>query len=222
MNSRPRVTSLEFGSLLSYTPRGASPKIRQAKQVMLAIKADDFVGQPPIPMSRWLVEAVKQEMSKLPFAHFFSPNAVLVPVPSSSLMQPGTLWVPARMARSLVAAGIGSRVLPCLTRVKPLRKAAMSDASSRPVPSEQYETMGVQGTVQSTPKEIVLVDDIVTRGATFLGAANRLAEAFPYAEMRSFAAMRTISDPNDFESYYKPEMGWIKYREETGDTLRRP
>ena len=189
---------------------------------MLAIKADDYVGQPPIPMSQWLAQTVKQELSKLPFIHFFSPNTVLVPVPSSSLMQPGTLWIPDRIARSFVAVGVGRQVLACLARTKPLRKAAMSDASSRPTPAEQYETMGVQGTVQGTPKELVLVDDIITRGATFLGAANRLAEAFPSAEIRGFAAMRTISDSSEFESYYKPEKGWIRYREETGDTLRRP
>jgi len=138
-------------------------------------------------------------------------------------MQPGTLWVPDRIAKALVADGVGNEVLKSLARVKPIRKASMSDASSRPMPAEQYETMGVQRIIREpSPSEIVLVDDIVTRGATFLGAANRLVEAFPSARIRGFAAMRTISDPSDFETFYEPVQGKIRYREDTEDTLRRP
>ncbi|MDA4132801.1 MAG: phosphoribosyltransferase, partial [Thaumarchaeota archaeon] len=70
--------------------------------------------------------------------------------------------------------------------------------------------------------ELLLVDDIVTRGATLLGAANRLAEAFPDARIRGFAAMRTVSNPSDFVDAYQPCTGTIRYREMTGDSLRRP
>ncbi len=190
---------------------------------MNAIKADDFVDQPPILMSEWIGRTVQQQLRSLPFAPFFTPGTVLVPVPSSSLMRPDTLWVPDRIARALVAEGVGREVLRSLARVRPIRKAATSDASERPMPTEQYETMGVQRIIREpSPSEIVLVDDIVTRGATLLGAANRLLEAFPSARIRGFAAMRTMSDPSDFEAYYKPERGWITYREATKDTLRRP
>ncbi len=190
---------------------------------MLAIKTDDFVDQPPILMSQWIARTVQQQISSLPFADFFKPSTVLVPVPSSSLMQPGTLWVPDRIAKALVARGIGREVVECLARVKPIRKAAISDPSQRPSPAEQFETIGVQGRIsEPKPDEIVLVDDIVTRGATLLGAANRLAEAFPSAQVRGFATMRTISDSSEFERLYHPVQGIIRYREATGDTLRRP
>ena len=190
---------------------------------MLALKGDHFVDQPLILMSHWIARTVQQQMPRLAFAHFFTPTTVLVPVPSSSLMRPGTLWAPDRIAKALVANAIGREVVECLARVKPLRKAAMSDASSRPKPAEQYETISVQGAIsEPKPNEIVLVDDIITRGATFLGAANRLVEAFPGARIRCFAAMRTISDPSEFKSLYDPVLGSIRYREETGDTLRRP
>ncbi len=190
---------------------------------MLAIKGDHFANQPPILMSHWIARTVQQQMPRLAFAHFFTENAVLVPVPSSTLMQPGTLWAPDRIAKALVANAIGREVVECLARVKPLRKAAISDPSSRPKPSEQYESIGVQGAIsESKPAEVVLVDDIITRGATFLGAANRLVEAFPGTRIRGFAAMRTISEPSEFRSLYDPVLGNIRYREETGDTLRRP
>ena len=43
--------------------------------------------------------------------------------------------------------------------------------------------------------DVILVDDVVTSGATILGVASKLAERFPDVEIKAFAAMRTISDP---------------------------
>lgn len=43
------------------------------------------------------------------------------------------------------------------------------------------------------PDEILLVDDVVTRGATLLGAANKLVDAYPNARISTFAAIRTIN-----------------------------
>ena len=41
--------------------------------------------------------------------------------------------------------------------------------------------------------DIVLVDDVVTRGATILGAAWVLRDSMPLATLRAFAAVRTMS-----------------------------
>jgi hypothetical protein len=54
------------------------------------------------------------------------------------------------------------------------------------------------------------------------GAANRLAEAYPEALIRGFAAVRTISNPYEFEELYRPVKGTIEFREDLQDTLRRP
>ena len=48
----------------------------------------------------------------------------------------------------------------------------------RPTAEQHYESISVQG-ILSEPEEILLVDDVVTRGVTLLGCANRLADAFP-------------------------------------------
>ena len=45
----------------------------------------------------------------------------------------------------------------------------------------------------TTPTSITIVDDVVTRGSTFLAMHQRLAEAFPLAEIRCFAVVRTMS-----------------------------
>jgi adenine/guanine phosphoribosyltransferase-like PRPP-binding protein len=135
-------------------------------------------------------------------------------------MQPDTLWVPERIAVAMVGVGIGKIVASCIVRVKPVPKAAFSVPADRPTPLVHYESTVVQGLL-SEPDEIVLVDDIVTRGATLLGVANRLADAYPKTFIRAFAAMRTISSPNEFEKEYDPCKGTIELRPQ-GDTLRRP
>ncbi len=218
-----RITLLDYGSLLSYSPRGTSAEIQQAREVMKMIKADDFFENSPIPVSEWIARTILENKGTLPFASFFHKDTVLVPVPSSSLMQRDSLWVPSRIANALAKNGLGKEVIPFLKRETPVRKAAWSKASERPKAKEHIATMSVQGRIsEPSPSQILLVDDIVTRGATLLGAANRIVEALPMAQVNAFAAMRTISDSSDFETLYKPVLGSIRYRPGTEDTIRQP
>ena len=114
-----QLSQLEFGTLLSYAPRGDSPEILHSKDVMVALKRDGFVGEPPILMSEWVARTIQRGRTALPFASFFQPNTILVPTPKSSLMQPNTLWVPERIATALVkrAREDRSTVLPFLPRM---------------------------------------------------------------------------------------------------------
>lgn len=197
--------------------------MQDAYQVMLAIKQDPFGGDPPILMSERIAKAVQENLTSLPFAYFFQPDTILVPVPKSSLMLKDTLWVPERIATALARRRIGSQVDSCLVRTTAVRKAAWSKASERPKPKEHFASLSVQRRISGPPpKDILLVDDIITRGSTLLGAANRLAEAFPDARIRAFGAMATISDPGDFVAISKPLVGSIQYRPSTEDTIRRP
>lgn len=214
------LSQLEFSALLSYAPRGESAEIRHSKDVMIKLKKDGFVGEPPVLMSQWVAQTIQRSRATLPFASFFQPNTTLVPIPKSSLMQPNTLWVPLRIATALVGMGLGKEVVSSLVRDKPVPKAALSMPSDRPTAIEHYDSMSVQGRL-SKPEEILLVDDVITRGATILGAANRLADVFPQTRIRAFAAMRTISNPDEFDKVYVPCVGTIELWE-SGGTLRRP
>ena len=217
-----RLNQLEFGSLLSYCPRGgSSEEIQRSRQIMRIIKNDSFVEDPPVLMSNWISSTMERRRSELPFGSFFRTNSVLVPLPRSSLLQPDSLWVPERIANALVKRGFGERVMPCLARTRAVRKSATSQANQRPTPTEHFASLTVQGKLELA-EDIVLIDDIVTRGHMIIGAANRLLEAFPSARIHAFAAMRTISDWTDFSHIYDPLIGRIEYREAYDDCLRRP
>ena len=114
------LTQLEFGALNLHPSRGNTPKSIQSKDVMIALKRDQFVNTPPILVSDWIAKRVQDKITELPFGQFFRSNIILVPVPKSSLMKPNTLWVPERIATALVALGLGKKVESCLIRTKPI------------------------------------------------------------------------------------------------------
>ena len=192
---------------------------------MYNLKMDRYVKDSsdktnPILMSDWIAGTLQELGKILPFADYFGEDVLLVPVPKSSLMKRDTLWVPERISKALARKGLG-KSSSCLKRVKPVRKSAYSIPAERPKPMEHYDSMEVQGNFEPS-REIVLIDDIVTRGSTICGAANRLIEAFPDSRIRAFAAMRTIRSPVEFTGFSSPIIGTIRFREKQGDTTIEP
>ena len=166
------LSVVEFGSLLTYSPRGTSDSEQRSRTWMQNLKNDLSSSNPPIVMSRRISNVIKQMMATLPFSHFLKINPILVPIPNSTLMRPGALWVPQRLANAFVQNGLGIAVEECLKRVFPLRKSATSSARDRPKADEHYAPLEVQKGLFE-PKEILLIDDIVTRGATILGGSEQ-------------------------------------------------
>lgn len=216
-----RLQRIQFGALLSYSPHGKTPKVVASKGAMSAVKNDEFIiaSGNRIQMSEFVAQSVKEKRGNLPFSHLFDSNSILVPTPSSALKKPDSLWVPNRIALALKRE-LGCEVAECLVRVKPLPKSATSAASSRSTAAQHFESLEVQEII-AQPKSILLIDDVVTRGATLFGAANRLAESYPDAQIAAFAALRTISNPAEFKSVNDPVKGFITLQS-NGGTLRRP
>jgi predicted amidophosphoribosyltransferase len=212
------LSTLEFGSLLTYSPSGNSEAEKRSKTAMRNLKNDQYLSNPPILMSNFISALIKEKITKLPFADFFKNNPILVPIPNSSLMTSETLWVPKRLADALIRNGLGKTTEECLKRTNPLPKAATSLARNRPTAAQHYHSIEVQTTL-SDPIEFLLID-VVTRGATMIGAANKLLDAFPRASIRAFAAMRTMSPPYIFAKTIDPCKGVITFVDE--EAFRRP
>ncbi len=113
------------------------------------------------------------------------------------------------------------RRIQILKRDSYLRKSSTSSPEDRPLPEEHFDSLKVKKCLDDL-SEIVLIDDIITRGHTMLGAAWKILDVFPNAKVCGFAAMRTISNPSEFKDFYDPVKGEIEYRTELGDALRRP
>lgn len=153
-------------------------------------------------------------------AELFDAGPTLVPVPRSTLLTQGALWVPNQLCRELPRMGIAEEVSPLLERTEPIAKSARSLAADRPTAHRQFETLGVLRGLE-TPRNVLLIDDVVTRGSTLLGAASRLAQAYPGVAVRAFAAARTTSLPDQFQRTLDPVRGTITLRPD-GQTIRVP
>ena len=75
--------------------------------------------------------------------------------------------------------------------------------------------------VHSEIKDIVLVDDIVARGSTAVGIAGKIKEVYPSASIKLFAAIRTISNANEFKKLTGPCVGKIEMNKR-GAPIRTP
>lgn len=201
------LSTIEFGSFLSYAPWGTLDIHLRSKTMRTKLKNDEPLSNKML-MSDYIADEIRKNLKSLPFANYFNVNPILIPVPSSSLLKKDSLWVPQRIARALVRRSLGKDVAECVKLMKPIRKSSKSSPENRPKASEHYESVEVER-ILSKPDEILLVDDIVTRGATLLGIANKLTDVFPNAHIRCFAAMRTISNPSEFVKINDPRTGTI-------------
>ncbi|MEK6982929.1 MAG: hypothetical protein AABX33_00005 [Nanoarchaeota archaeon] len=212
------LSELKFGSYLTYSPHGKSDLAKRSKNIMIYLKSERSIGNPPKFMSQFVAEKIKESIDQMPFKHFFSQDASLVPIPKSSLMQPNTLWASEKIANALSKQAFGD-FYPCLKRTKPLPKAAYAVPSNRPKAIDHYNSVECQPLVHR-PKVIVLIDDIITRGSTLLGCASRLREIFSDVPICAFAVIRMMSDPDDFTKIEDPCIGTITLS--NNNTFRNP
>ena len=168
------------------------------------------------------------------FAQAFGRGVVLVPVPRSA---PGqhVHWVGERLAWCLKQLGLAAEVWPILRRQYAVRKSAFAPAGERPSVLQHYASFAVErGFWGGTPAHqgnvvyehrmndlrLTLVDDVITRGRTFLAAAGRLREAFPRAEIRAFALLRTLGRDETLRQILDPCEGEVRWAR--GDARRYP
>jgi hypothetical protein len=213
---------LDYGALWAYSPYGKSQQEQLSRSYKTAVKNDESIriGGKEIPMSEVVAEVVRGSKGKLAFGQLFDGKSVLVPVTSSSLKAPDSLWVPLRLAKALHARGLGAMVSVALVRKYPIQKAATSKSENRPTVADHYNSQEVQKLI-SDPESIILVDDVVTRGSALVGSALKLAEVYPNARIAGFAAIRTVTLSRNFKAIDDPVFDQITLYE-SGKTHRDP
>ena len=209
---------MEFGSLLAYCPKKRDGEnFAKARNFMVCIKQDAFLRSGKTT-SEQIVDYIISNLDSLPFKQLFGPDVLLVPVPKSSLIAKGYLWVPERISRALANKNLGIHV-PLLERVTGVPKSSSSKPKDRPKAKTHYDSLKVN-TTPYRPGKILLIDDIITQGATMVGCAKRLKDLFPDADISGFAAMRSIYKPETFSNFIDPCRGVIKFFPSSGLTFR--
>lgn len=209
-------SKLSYVSFLQYSPRGTSKVAENSRAIRDAIKSDSYL-YPMRDGKRTVVRGIEYVVAALPkdLPHFaflrecLGPHVALVPIPRSAPLTKGALWPSQRICEELVKVGLGAEVLPLLKRVTAVQKAATAGPGMRPGPEQHYESTIIDNEVPSLiERPLTLVDDFVTRGASFVGMFRRVKEAFPNREIRCFALVRTESTA-EITTYRAPVEGTI-------------
>ncbi|MDE1854313.1 MAG: phosphoribosyltransferase [Thaumarchaeota archaeon] len=155
---------LAYGALWSYSPWGTSPTERRSRDYRYYLKNEQTVkyGDKEMFMSEVVGQAILESKATLPFMGLFGDNPVLVPVTRSSLFQPNSLWVGLKVATAMRKVGLGTSVSTSLVRTRAVGTKASAE--------EHYDSQRVEQKLLTDPENILLVDDIVTRGATMIAS----------------------------------------------------
>jgi hypothetical protein len=96
----------------------------------------------------------------------------------------------------------------------------MAATGQRPNPPDHYASIAVRTPRPARhPAHITLVDDVITRGSSFIGIVPHLYAAYPNATVHCVALVRTIST-GEVPEILAPIQGTITYR--AGRLRRQP
>jgi len=172
-----------------------------------------------VTVAAYFAARLAEELPATPFAHWFD-DAALVPVPRSAPLQRGALWPASQIASEMVARGLGAHVATCLLRTAAVPKSAFCAPGERPGPQRHHDSLATSGALPPGTRRVVLVDDVVTRGASIAGAAMRLRASFHHVEVAAFAAVRTLGLQPEIDAILAPCVGVIRWDGE--HLLREP
>lgn len=196
------LSSVEYASLFVYSPRGPSSTATTSREVCFDLKSDRN------RMVERVVGFMRDDTIAERFSRFLSRDVVLVPTPRSAPLVEGAHWPARRIAEELVSQDFGRRVLPCLERTHAVASSHRAQPGERPDVQAHYDSFRVAPELEQ-PHSITIIDDVLTRGDTLLAAASRVKEAYPNAEVRAFAVVRTMGLVPDIERMTEPTVGTL-------------
>lgn len=206
------LSEIEFASLANYHSRGASEHAVRSRQLCGSLKSGNAAT----------LKSVAERLKDPQFASlqpFLASDRILVPVPGSGKTTPGNLWAPSLICGALKNAGFGGGVDEILKRETAVPKSAFASAGNRPTPAKHFASMSAEKTLY-VPDKITLVDDVITKGSTTMGAYLRLREAFPSADIQVFSVFKTCNFQPDIDAVLAPTVGKLRYEDITDHVVR--
>jgi predicted amidophosphoribosyltransferase len=200
----PPDASVPFYACYIYSPRGYGPVAECSRLLRTRLK-----DTAPMWLAKYAAR-VREQAERAQFPGLFAGNAVLIPVPRSAPSAHVASWAAACLANELRRCALGSAVRMALCRTRAVRKSATALEGTRPTVQEHYESLAVAA-CPLPYDNIVLVDDVITKGRTLLAAAIRVREAFPGAQVRAFALVRTMGLVPDIGRLLAPCKGVISW-----------
>jgi hypothetical protein len=206
--SLPADYLLPYAACYVYSPKGESDVSQRSRQLCVRVKSGS---------TQWLrsyAATVHQEVVHgRRFLEFFKEDTLLVPIPEFRPSGRMSFWAARRLALALQQTGLAEEVWTGLRRISSVGKSSSAWMWERPTVQQHYQSFAVIPSLKSA-RNILLVDDVITKGRTLAAAAMRLQEAFPKAEVRAFALVRTMGFVLDVPRLLDPCQGEIRWNGE--------
>ncbi len=201
----PRRFGLPFAGFYTYSPKGESEVSKRSRQLCGRIK-----NGTPSWLKAYSTRVQRELTDNRRFGGFIHADALLIPVPECGAGARASRWVARRLAITLHQLGLGNEVWHGLRRIQSVERSSAAWLWERPTVQQHYQSMAVIAP-PTPPSQIVLIDDVVTKGRTLLAAAIRLSEAIPSATIRAFALVRTMGLIPDVDRLFDPCLGEIRW-----------
>lgn len=211
----PLRSSIEFASALQYAVRSSTDEGRKK-----SFGLRDAIKKGSDTHLELLAELIANDAQFRVIHDLLGATTILVPTPGSAVHRAGSLWVPLKICEALRARGLAASVEILLQRTVAVPKSAFAGRGARPNAQRHYDTIAATPAAAATDR-IVLVDDVVTSGATLLGAASKLVDLYPEIPIVAFAAVRAVSG-GDVANLRDPVRGAITMNDYNDLTTRRP
>lgn len=190
-------------TLFQYSPRGNSLNSIKSRGIKDSIKAGRVQ----------LIQNVVSYINKLEteesgiYNEYFGSDVTLVPMPGSGLFLEGAIRPPLIISQCILNDAHAGVICDVIRRSKPVRKSSNYYTSdTRPLIHEHLASITVNPDLSVT-KRILLIDDVLTLGRTALACKTILEKAYPDADIKSLALLRTSL--SEIDSLYHPENGEI-------------
>lgn len=205
---------IHFGAGYVYSPQGTHEVSRHSRLLCARVKAGN---------RKWLRRYVAALQGQRELDSFLTeislPGTIAIPIPPSRCSQPTVLWPSHLLTCAMHHTGLGVVEWAGVRRLRSVVRSSDACRWERPSVSEHYRSFQIAEAAMP-PARIVLIDDVITKGRTLMAAALRLHDAFPYAQIRAFALVRTLGLIEEISQLIKPCEGEISWN--GIDAYRRP
>jgi adenine/guanine phosphoribosyltransferase-like PRPP-binding protein len=176
---------------------------RLIQKVALAVKTASYI---------LLAEQIAKGEASCP--EVLGSDRWLVPLPSSKANRVVARLPTATLAASLVARGLGDRVVTFVDRTADVEPAHTARSEGRSPPTVQDHITSLRAVLGDLPVGVplTLVDDIVSTGSTAMAALQVLRAAGFEGDVRLFAAAHTVNQRGE-RAVYSGNVQWKEGRD---------
>lgn len=196
--------SFRFACIYNYNTNLSTEQAKRSQIVVNRLKSGRLEG---------LIEAWQKNdlLAKHSFLKdFLSDDSVLVPAPNSHLYREDSLWTAREICKVLLQGLLAKEVITCIKRTSPIRRSSQyKTAQERPSVTEHISSLTVDN-LAICPREIIIVDDVLTLGRTTVACAIKFKEICPNTDIKILAISRT-KNLEPFINSLNPEQGTINY-----------